>query len=130
LTDQKYGLTFTLSEFEVTKERVRVHLIIENTGSLGKVFVEPREITLSIVTPSATSQVPLRIATDMPSVLPVGEGWDGWLETDAPAPPDAIGATVQFSHFEFENPYDEGGHTGLDWDSTQAGQAPAYQPLR
>ena len=130
LTDQRYGLVFTLREFQVTRERVRVHLVVENTGSLGKVFVEPREITLSIVTPSAVSPVLLRIATAMPSVLPVGTVWDGWLETDVPAPPDAIGATLQFSHFEFEKPYDENGQTGLDWDSTQAGQSPAYQPLR
>lgn len=128
--DQLYGLKFTLLEFQVTKDHVRGHLVIENTGSFGKVFLQPTKVTLSIVTQSTVIGFPLRIVTDMPSVLPIGKSWDGWLESDQPAPPDAIGATLVFKSFEFEKPYDQSGSTKADWDSTQEGEEVWYQPLR
>jgi hypothetical protein len=138
LTDQLYGLKLTLREFQVTKDRVRVNLVIENTGDLGKVFLQPTDITLYILNQTEAAgepnlgdnPLPLKIVTDMPSVLPVGKSWDGWLETDKPAPPDAVGAIMVFNTFDFEMPYDQSGNTKVGWNSTQEEQEVWYQPLR
>lgn len=138
LTTQKFGLNLTLKEFQITKDRIRVHLLLENNGNFGRVFLQPTDITLYTLNQTDVTGKPtlgnnplkLRVVTDMPSTLPTGRSWDGWLESDKPTPSDAVGAILVFKSFEFENPYDQQGSTKSDWNSTQEGKTAWYQPLR
>lgn len=150
-TEQLYGLKLTIGEFEVTNDRVRVYLTIENTGEYGRVFIQPSEITLYALNQTDATGGPihipnvlstlgrpryeneplsLKVESDLPSVLPTGMAWDGWLTTEKPVPPDVIGAVIVFKSFEFEQPYDQSGGRKVDWDSTQENQDTWYQHLR
>ena len=103
-----------------------------------RVFLQQTETTLYLLSqtdvigsPSLGSNpLPLTIVTDIPSVLPVGKSWDGWLETDEPAVPEMVGAIIEFNSFEFEKPYDQGATTKVGWDSIQEGLEIWYQSLR
>jgi hypothetical protein len=100
--------------------------------------LQPTELTLHVISQAeaggqpnyGSTHLPLNIQTEMMSVLPEGGVWDGWLETESPAPADAVGAVLVFRFFEFEDPYDESGATQAEWDSTQEGQSVWYQVLR
>ena len=145
--EQVQALRFTLHEFEVTQRCTRIHLSVENSGTLGRVFIRLGETAkLYVLDPGHVALGPgachsgvrwrgcgvelgLKIAADPLSVLPAGKSWDGWLETLVPAPPTAVGA-IFYVEFEFEKPYDERSTTEAIWLTSHLEEEDWYLPLR
>lgn len=131
LADEQHGLQFTLHEIEVLRDRARVHLSITNLGAYGRAFLSGAWAALYTYDPDLSETgLLLKPAMRIPTTLPVGKTWDGWLETDEAVPLDAIGAVVAFEDFELAEPLDDKGNTQGEWSSRREGQEIWYQPLR